>query len=298
LFDLLHENGRGHEYAEREAVASSMHLAGCAGACIAGGLLGEIDLGLPYLITAATTFAAFLVALFMREERRLAERRVAGQPLGEELREWAALMGASLLDAARNRRLGWIIVYSAVVFALLRLAQYLYQPFLVDRGFAIWQTGLVLGGMYAVGALVAHRTDALRRWLGEASLVWGMLALLAVSFLLLHQLAGPWVLPLLAVQAATTGLYSPLVKPIVNREIRDSGRRATGLSVESIARRFASGGGALIAAFYGAHSAIYLCGGLALGGLVSLVIASRYAPAPPARVRAERLEPAAPPTVD
>jgi MFS family permease len=298
LFDLLHENGRGHEYAEREAVASSMHLAGCAAACVAGGLLGEIDLGLPYLITAGTTGSAFLVALFMRDDRRLAERRVAGQPLGEELRDWIGLMLASIRDTARNRRLGWIIIYSAVVFALLCVARYLYQPFLNARGFAIWQTGLVLGGMYAVAAVVAYNTDRLRRWLSEPTLIWVMLGMLAISFLLLHRVAGPFVLALLAVQAATTGLYSPLVKPIVNREIRDSGRRATGLSVESIARRVATLTASLVAGFYGAYSAIYLCGALALAGLLGLVITSRYAPSAPATVRPEALEAAVPPTVD
>lgn len=289
LFDLLHENGRGHEYAEREAVASSMHMAGSAAACVAGGLLGEIDLGLPYLATAGTTTVAFLVALFMRDDRRLAERRVAGQPLGEELREWAGLMAGSLRDTARNPRLGWIIFYSAVAFALLKVAIYLYQPFLDERGFAVWQTGLALAGMYVVAALVAHRTDALRRWLGEPTLVWGLLGTLSVSFLLLHQFAGPWAVMLLAVQAGTIGLYSPLVKPIVNREITDSGRRATGLSVESIARRVATLTVSLIAGFYGPHSAIYLCGALAGAGLVGLVITSRYAPGGRARIRREPL---------
>ena len=54
LFDLLHEHGRAHEYPRRESVASAWHQAGLAMACLAGGLLGEIDLALPYLVTASS----------------------------------------------------------------------------------------------------------------------------------------------------------------------------------------------------------------------------------------------------
>jgi len=278
LFDLLHEHGRGHEYPVREGTASAMHQAGSAVAFAAGGLLAEIDLGLPYLVTAGTAAAAFVVALCMRDERRLADRRAAGQPLGEELRAWVELMGGSLRDAARSPRLGWIIVYSAVVFALLRVTIYLYQPYLDDRGFHYWQTGLVFAGVYGLGAVASARTDALRRLLGESLLLWGLLGTLAGSFLLLNQFAGPWALVLLAVQAGTTGVYSPLVKPILNREIDDSGRRATVLSVESIARRLATLGVSLVAAVYGAYSAIYWCGALGVAGLIVLVGMSRHAP--------------------
>jgi MFS family permease len=276
LFDLLQDNGRGHEYPRRESIASAWHQAGNATAFAAGGLIGEIDLGLPYLLTAAVSAAAFVVALCMRGEGRLAER--PRQPIDAELREYLRLMNDSVRDVARNRRLAWIVVYSAVVFALLRVTIYLYQPFLDARGFAIWETGMVFAGVYFLAAFVAHRAIGLRKWLGEETLVWGLLATLAASFVLLDQIAGPWALTLLALQAATKGLYSPLVKPILNREISDSGRRATVLSVESIARRLATGVVSILAAFYGAHSAIYACGALGLGGFLVLAATHRHAP--------------------
>ena len=276
LFDLLQDNGCGHEYPRRESVASAWHQAGNATAFAAGGLIGEIDLAIPYLFTAGVSAAAFFVALSMRGEERLAERR--RQPIAAELREYLHLMNDSVRDVARNRRLAWIIFYSAVVFALFRLTIYLYQPFLDARGFAIWETGMVFAGVYFLAAFVAHRASHLRKWLGEETLVWGLLATLVVSFVLLNQIAGPWALSLLAIQAAAKGLYSPLVKPILNREITDSGRRATVLSVESIARRIATGVISVFAAFYGAYSGIYVCAALGLGGFLALAATHRYAP--------------------
>jgi MFS family permease len=278
LYDLLQNNGRTEEYARREGTASAWHQGGSALAFAAGGFLAEIDLSLPYLVTAMVSSAAFVVALCMRGEGKVAEEHQRGAPLGDELRKYFKLMGDSLRDVANNRKLAWIIFYSAVVFALLRATIYLYQPYLDVRGFEYWQIGLVFFGIYVVATFMAHRADSLRRTFGEDALVWGLLGTLAVSFILLNQFSGEWAVGMLMIQAATKGLYSPLVKPILNREIHDSSRRATVLSVESIARRTAMGAFSLIAAFYGARSAIYLGGAIGLVGFALLLVMAAWAP--------------------
>lgn len=276
LFDLLQENGRIHEYPRRESHASAWHMAGNVAACVAGGLLATVDLGLPYLVNAGTAAVAFVVALLMHAESRRESR--PREPLAVELKAHFTLMRESLAIATRNKRLAWIIFYSAVVFALVRVTVYLYQPYLVAHGFNYWQTGMVYAGVFGIGAIFALRYESLRAWLGEGTLVWGLLATLAISFLLLNSIAGPWALAMLAVQGATKGLYSPLVKPILNREITDSSQRATVLSVESIARRTATGVVSLVAAAYGAYAAIYWCGALGVAGFAVLALASRWQP--------------------
>lgn len=306
LYDLLQNNGRSDEYARREGTASAWHQGGSALAFAAGGFLAEIDLGLPYLITACVSTGAFIVALCMRGEGPAQERREpTGAPLGEELRKYFRLMGDSLKDVANNKKLAWIIFYSAVVFALLRATIYLYQPYLDVRGFEYWQIGLVFFGIYVVATFMAHHAHTLRRAFGEDALVWGLLGTLAISFVLLNQFSGEWAVCMLMVQAATKGLYSPLVKPILNREIHDSSRRATVLSVESIARRTAMGAFSLVAAFYGARSAIYLGGAIGLVGFAVLLVMVAWSPMKraPSRIRAVPApaeEPAgsAPATVD
>jgi MFS family permease len=276
LFDLLQEHDCGHEYPQREGTASAWHQAGSAAAFAAGGLLGEIDLALPYLVTAGVAVAAFVVALCMRDERRPAPR--VRQPAGAELRSYLRHMKTSLREVRHNRRLIWIIAYSAVVFVLLRATVFLYQPYLDVRGFGIAETGFIFAGVYLLASFVAHRGNALRRWLGEETLLWGLLGTLAISFVLLNQFQGQWALCMLAVQAVANGLYSPLVKPILNRQISDSSRRATVLSIESIARRGAMGFFSPVAGLYGASSAIYLCGAVGLIGMVLLALMIQHAP--------------------
>ena len=186
-------------------------------------------------------------------------------------------MREALGDLVRSKRLLWAIAYSAVVFVLLKATVYLYQPFLNSRGFGIAETGFVFSGLYLVAAFTAFKTDVLRNWLGERTLVWGLLGALAFSFVLLNQISAEWVLLLLGLQAIATGLYSPLVKPLLNREISDSKRRATMLSMESIVKRIAMGAFSPVAGYYGASSAMYLCGGIGCVGILLLAIWSRHA---------------------
>jgi hypothetical protein len=290
LYDLLASHGRIAEYPRREGVASAWHLAGTTLACAVGGLLGEIDLALPYLVTAVVAGLAFLVALGMRCDRsELGAARSGDRPdARSELRAYLSHMRRSLAEVARSRRLAWIMAYSAVVFVLLRATIYVYQPYLHSRGFGIAQTGFVFAGTYLLATAFAMRAAALRNWLGERTLLWALLGGLSVSFLLLNQFVGPWVLGLLAVQAAARGLDSPLVKPIVNREISHSARRATILSVESLARRLAMGVFSPLAGVAGATSAIYLCGAVGVLGVLLLALLAQHAPlgqAAAARVR-------------
>jgi MFS family permease len=265
LFDLLNDHGRGEEYPRREGTASAWHQAGQAMAFAAGGLLAASNLALPFFVTAAVASLAFFVALFMRED---GPRAASLAP-----REYAQHMRESL-RAARRPPLLWIIGYSAVVFVLLRATVYIYQPYLKTVGFSIAQTGLIYAAVYLVAAMVAQRFDQLRRQISEATLVWALLGTLVVTFFLLGTLRGPGVVVVMAIQAAANGLYSPLVKSMMQRQIAESHRRATVLSVESMARRTAFGlfspvaGGVMSA--YGPGFGLLLCGVVGLIGMVVL----------------------------
>ena len=270
LFDLLDGHGVAHEYGRRESTASAWHQAGSALAYAAGGALAELDLGLPYLVTALVALAAFATAATMADDRPVGARVERDRSAGRAWRSWSAHMRQALADVASSGRLAWMIGYSAVVFVLLRATEYLYQPLLKSHHLSYVEIGLVFAAVYLVAAFVAHRGWALRQRLGDEPLLWCMLGGLALSFVLLAEVRGPWVLMLLGVQAIANGLYSPLVKPLINREIPDSGRRATVLSIESIVRRAAMGVFAPIAGLYGAHSAMQLCGVVGLGGMAVL----------------------------
>jgi MFS family permease len=285
LFDLLNDHGRGEEYPRREGTASAWHQAGQALAFLAGGLLGARNLVLPYVVTAGVASLAFFVALFMREDG--APRQAALRPT-----EYVAHMRESLGLVARRAALRWTIVYSAFVFVVLRATEYAYQPYLKASGFSIAETGMVYAAVYLVAAFVAHHFATLRRWFTEATLVWALLGTLIVTFLILGNIAGPLALVVMLVQNGANGLYSPLVKLLLQREIAESHQRATVLSVESMVRRLAFGLFSPLMGWlmdrYGPAAGLTLCGVFGLVGLAVLAASARGAPlAAPALVASE-----------
>jgi MFS family permease len=279
LFDLLNEHGRGEEYPAREGTASAWHQAGQAAAFLAGGLLGATNLALPYLVTAGVASVAFLVAMFMREGR---PHVVHALPLSP--RTYLHDMRGAFAAVAARRRLMWAIGYSAVVFVLLQSTVWAYQPYLQASGFSIAETGCIYAAVYLVAATVAHHFDALRRYFSEPTLLWGLLGTLAVTFLILGSISGAIALAFMFVQAAANGVYSPLVKLLMQREIEDSRRRATVLSVESVVRRLAFGIYSPLIGFlmsgYGPGAGLLLCGAAGLAGLAALLVAARAASLP------------------
>jgi MFS family permease len=263
LFDFLRQHDRAHEYNQRESTASAFHLLGSAFAYGASGFLAQIDLALPYVVTAGIAGIAAIVASLMDDDRHLSR----AAPSGSQVL-------SALVDVTRNMRLLWLVGYSAVVFILVRATIYVYQPYLRERGLDLVEIGILFACVYSVAALVAYRTHALRRRVGDELLLWGLLAVVAISFLALAGASsGPWLLVLLGVQAIANGIYSPLTKPLLNAEIADSRRRAAVLSVESMARRVAMGVFAPLVGLWGQSDVMILCGAVGLGGFALLAMA-------------------------
>lgn len=264
LYDLLAAHDRAHEYPRRESAASAWHLLGSAIAFAGGGALAQIHMTLPYMVTAGVALAAAITAGLLEEDH---------EPIEPTGRGWFAQTYAALDEVIRNGRLLWLVGYSAVVFALVRATIYVYQPYLAERGLSTLEIGLLFAGVNLIAALVSYRTWSLRAAFGDEKLLWSLLAVLGVSFIGLASAgAGPWMLALLFVQAVASGIYSPLTKPLLNREIRSENRAAV-LSVESMGRRAAIGVFAPLVGLYGQQNVMLLCGGVGVAGLVILAFA-------------------------
>ncbi|MEK6606771.1 MAG: MFS transporter [Myxococcota bacterium] len=275
LYDGLADDDRASEYARREGTASGFKHAGYAIACAAGGLLARIDLALPYLVTAATCAAAFVAACFLREPSHV--RRARGGPR----------VRAAVSLVVRSDRLRYLIAYSALVFCLVRVGLYLYQPALRQAGYDVASVGLILGGLHMLAAWTSHRSGGVRATVGEHALMTILPLILAAGYLVLSQAAAWWCVTVLVLQAAANGVYSPLVKDLMQREIPDSRVRATVLSVESMARRVAFGlFTPLVAAAFGAGGlpgALLASGAAGLAGTILLIGLRRREPREVAR---------------
>jgi predicted MFS family arabinose efflux permease len=269
LYDLLRSSGRELEYRRHEGSATAAKLVGAAAALVAGGLLGRHSPATTYAVTAAVCGAAALVAMMMREpafEREDEAAFVAGMAHAAR----AVLTRPSLLFA---------VVFSSLVFTLLRMGLYLQPAYLDAAGLNVAWIGAIGALLSIAGAASASRIEAVRRWLGEARLIWTLPLALAVSYGVMGRWFAVWGTGLLLVQSVVNGIYSPFSKELLNREIADSGQRATILSVESIARRLAFGAFAPIAGVlvdaHGLAWGLVTCGGLGAVGAALLFATER-----------------------
>jgi MFS family permease len=275
LFDLLKSCGREASYSAHEGVASSFKHAGMMVAFAVGGFLGQRKTALPYLCASAACVVAAGVAACLREAkpvRGLREQRWGG---------YVPHMSRALSTALGRVRLRWAILYSAFIFILLRISLWLYQPYLDDAGLNLGQTGLVFAGLCGVAAICSHRVEAIRSRFRNGSIYWVLPAVLGATYLCLGRFVSVLCVGLLFAQKAVDGLYSPLTKEMLNREIADSSQRATVLSVESMVRRVAFGLFApacgLLYDHYGRGAAFYLCAGVGVLGACALALRGRSA---------------------
>jgi predicted MFS family arabinose efflux permease len=261
LFDLLRSAGREHEYRRREGSATAAKLIGTAAALALGGFIGRRAMAGTYLATALVCTTAAFVAFALRE--RPYEREVE---VGF-LRQIAAAARAVVTEGP----LRFAVFFSVLVFTLLRMGLYLYPAYLDAAHLDVGWVGVVLAVLWLAGAFGAQRIEAIRRTFGESSLVWGLPLVVAGSYALLGRWFTVWGIGLLAVQSVCNGVYSPFSKELLNREIRDSGQRATVLSVESMARRLVFGAFAPVAGVLidrnGLGAGLWACAvGGAIGG--------------------------------
>jgi predicted MFS family arabinose efflux permease len=272
LFDLLRGAGREHEYRSREGSATAAKLIGAAVALVVGGLVGSYAPAATYAATAFVCLTAAAVACALRER----PYHFAGKPDEGFLPGMAAAARA----VVREPPLRFAVGFSVLIFTLLRMGLYLHPAYLDAAGLDVAWMGVVMAGLSLAGAHGALRIDSVRRAVGEGALVWTLPLALAASYVALGHWFALWGILLLGVQAVGNGIYSPFSKELLNREIRDSGQRATVLSVESMARRLVFGAFAPVAGVLidrrGLQSGLYACAGLGLaGGLLLLGSAVR-----------------------
>jgi MFS family permease len=273
LYDLLRGAGQETRYTQYEGVASSFKHIGMTLAFAIGGFLGQARTSLPYYVAAGVCALGAVVASCLGEAKAvhaMREQRWGG---------YVPHIFRALRLSLGGGRLRYAILYSSLVFVLLRVSLWLYQPYLAGAGLDLRMTGLVFAALYLMAALCSRYIDPIRRRLPNGSIYWALPAVLGGSYLVLGRFVALWGIVFLFAQKAVDGLYSPLTKEMLNREIADSSQRATVLSVESMTRRLAFGLFApacgLLFDHYGRAAPFYLCAAIGVLGACALVMRGR-----------------------
>lgn len=230
LYDSLAADNREHEYprAEGAAQASWLILTAVGLPLTDRFLVRGGDPVLAYWFTGAFSLVGAACAAFLVEppvERRLSTREIT---LGA-LRDVVSIPGILRM-----------VLYSVGVFALLRAAIVMFfNPALEAARVPVNWFGTTLAVVNIVGAVTAWKAH---RWLerfGERAVLAAMPLSLIVMVAALIAFKMPAAALLFCIQGAVFGAYPLTTRSILNRLVPGAERRATTLSIESLACRIA-----------------------------------------------------------
>lgn len=270
-------------FARGQQVTGAAMLAGTVG----GGLLGHIDLSLPYVVRAALLLAVFGIAYAVMHDLGFEPRRFTRCSLPGEIAR-NARVGVEL--GWRQPELRLLVLASAVQMGFFTWAFYAAQPYLLtllERD-AVWVAGLVAAGI-ALSTIAGNQlvTIASRRCGRRTTLLLGAATVQAVAAVVVGLADSFWVaVAALLVLTASIGVTSP-VRSAYLHQVVPTEQRATVVSFDSLV---ANGGGIGAQLGLGALGesrsvgAAFVVGGLATGAAVPLLVRLRRLAGAPDRV--------------
>ena len=256
-------------FARGQQVTGAAMLVGTVG----GGLLGQIDLSLPYVVRTVLLLAVFVVAYIVMHDLGFEPRRVARSELPAEMTR-NARAGVEFGWGQRNLRL--LMLASAVQMGFFAWAFYASQPYLLKllESDTIWISGLVAAGialsMMCGNQIVAFASHYCGR---RTTLLLAAAAVQTVAAVALGLAGSFWVaLAALLVITASMGVTSP-VRSAYLHQVVPSEQRATVVSFDSMVSNAGGIGGQVGLGALGEARSVgsaFVVGGLATAAALPL----------------------------
>jgi MFS family permease len=234
LVDALNSTGftgtLDRVFARGQQVTGAAMLVGTVG----GGLVGQIDLALPYVIRSILLAAVFVIAFAVMHDLGFTPRRVTAAELPREI---ALNARAGVAYGWAQRPLRLLMLANALQFGFIAWAFYASQPYLLDLldSDAIWIAGLVAAGI-ALSTIAGNQlVDVFSRRCGRrTTLLLGAAAVQSCGAIVLGLASSFWVaLPALLLVTVGLGVTSP-VRQAYLHQVVPTEQRATVVSFDSM----------------------------------------------------------------
>src|SRR5881397_1723905 len=154
LVDALKASGYRQEldgvFAKASIVASIAMIVGTVG----GGLLGQLDLSIPYLVRAALILTAFAVGFWTMHDIGFTPRTLRLQGVVGEMRKVAR---AGITYGWRKPAVRLLVVESFVTWGFFSWAWYAWQPYFLELygKDAVWLSGLI-ASLFALAGIAGN----------------------------------------------------------------------------------------------------------------------------------------------
>jgi MFS family permease len=261
-------------FARGQQVTGAAMLVGTIG----GGLLGQVDLSIPYLVRSGLLVAVLATAYVVMHDVGFEPRRVpAGRLPAEVVRNGRA--GVTFGWGQRPLRL--LMLASAVQVGFFTWAFYASQPYLLDllSSDAVWIAGVVASGI-ALSTIVGNQivNVASRRCGRRTTMLIAAASVQTAAAVLLGLADSFWVaLPALLVVTGALGVTSPVRQSYLHQLV-PSEQRATVVSFDSMVSGVGGVGGQVGLGALGEARAVgtaFVVGGAATAAALPLLAAVR-----------------------
>jgi MFS family permease len=210
---------------------------------VGGGLLGQLDLSLPFLARSGLLALAFVVALLGMRDLGFDARPLT---LGTLRRELATVATAGIRHGWSQRSLRLLMLASAVQTGFIIWGFYAWQPYFQEllETDAVWFAGLIASGVALSTMLGNAVVDHFARLCGRRTtlLVWAAsiqtLAAIAIGL----SPSFPLALLCLFVVTSTMGVVGPVRQAYIHKLVPGE-KRATVVSFDSMVANLGGVGG-------------------------------------------------------
>ncbi|HYT80177.1 MAG TPA: MFS transporter [Actinomycetota bacterium] len=269
LVDALKATGYQHEldgvFAKASIVSSIAMIAGTVG----GGLLGQVNLSLPYLVRTALVLMAFAVGLRTMHEIGFTPRTLRLQGIVGEMRKVAR---AGITYGWRAPAVRLLVMESFLTWGFFSWAWYAWQPYFLELygHDAIWLSGLI-AALFAVAgiagnALVGRLAKPGRR---RTTILLGAAAASTATMVATGAIRSFWItVPVFLLGAVAGGVLQPVRQTYLHASIPTS-ERATLVSFDSLMGSLGSVGGQTGLGYLSQERSVPV--GFVVGGLATIL---------------------------
>ena len=227
FYESLQRAERGADYARLNGQLMALSAGGMMLGNVLGGLLGNVRLDLPFLTSAALSFAALGCVMLFDEPRRGAQAHAHAPSLAGIVRQAMALMRS-------NPALRTLMLFMPVLAMGSYVAEYVFlQPQARALGVPVAAIGFLQASVQGISMTALTLSSRVAGWLGRNRVI--MLApVVVISGLLL--MSAFQVLPVLSCVGAIT-FASTVVRPLISAKTQGlvpNEVRATILSTSSM----------------------------------------------------------------
>ena len=150
---------------------------GMAFASIIGGLLGKFDYRYPFYVMIPFMLLLIPLSLSLTEPQR--HKTIFTK---NYLFDLFKIIKFSVL---KNKKMRWLLAYSAITIGFINIAYFLYQPYFKLSGLDVVYFGLVFAGFNLAAALSSKYSHILEEKMGQKYSLVLLLILTGSSFLLM-----------------------------------------------------------------------------------------------------------------